>query len=423
MKLSIQSRSNLLLLLNTFLVTILSIILAFSLKYVTELVQLSIFNFAEANRYLFLVLPTTGITLIYFLRKFIFHGKKNKGIKEIYSALNYRKNSLPLFKITSHYINGFLTVIFGGSTGIEVSTVVSTAAIGSNTHHFTGLAKKHKQALVCAAVASGIAVLFNSPLAGGLFAIEVIARKKNLSTFIMTFIAILITGVFINISGQEYLFEGEVLLWKWQAIPYFFIVSVLAAIAGVYFTKTVLFFKDKLGAINNNFLRVNIGALTIGGLILLLPQLYGDSYHSLPYFLENSLHSEEVTNILFIILACIILKPLAASLTLGAGGDGGVFAPSIVTGAFIGLFVAFFANKFLGMELIPLNFALLGAATMLSAAIHAPFTALFLACSIVDGGYILFIPIAICVFLSKFIASYLCSYTIYTFNKSLPIKN
>ena len=124
-----------------------------------------------------------------------------------------------------------------------------------------------------------------------------------------------------------------------------------------------------------------------------------------------------MTNILIIILGCVILKPLAASLTLGAGGDGGVFAPSIVTGAFIGLLVAIFANRYLGMELIPLNFALLGAATLLSATIHAPFTALFLACSIVNGGYILFIPIAICVFLSKFIASYLCNYTVYTFRK------
>lgn len=418
MKLSVHTKSNLLLLSTTILVALLSIILASTLKSITEVVEISIFKYAQSNRYLFLILPSVGITIIYFSRKFIFRGKKNNGIKEIYNAISYRKNSLPLFKIPSHYINGFLTVIFGGSTGIEVSTVVATAAIGSNTHLATRIAKKHRQALICAAVASGIAILFNSPLAGGLFAIEVIARKKARSTWAMTVLAMLITGLYINLAGKEYLFEGEVIFWKWQALPYFLIVSIIAAFTGVYFTNSVIFFKKKLGSIKNNFIRVNLGAITIGGLILLLPQLYGDSYHSLGHFFDGNIHNEELTHILLIILGCIILKPLAASLTLGAGGDGGVFAPSIVTGAFIGLLVAFLSNKYLGMDFIPLNFAMLGAATMLSAAIHAPFTSLFLACSIVSGGYILFIPIAVCVFLSKFIASYLCNYTVYTFKKA-----
>ena len=110
-----------------------------------------------------------------------------------------------------------------------------------------------------------------------------------------------------------------------------------------------------------------------------------------------------------------MLKPLIASVTLGAGGDGGVFAPSIVAGSFLGMLVAVCCNHYFGTDLIVLNFALLGGAAMLSAAIHAPLTALFLTCSIVNGGFILFVPILIGTFIAKYIAKYFCSYTVYSF--------
>jgi Chloride channel protein EriC len=96
----------------------------------------------------------------------------NKGITEIYKTLDQRKDHLPLFKIPSHYFNGFLTVIFGGSTGIEVSTVVATATIGNEVYKKEFSAKMYKRELVCTGVCAGVAILFASPLAGWLFALE-----------------------------------------------------------------------------------------------------------------------------------------------------------------------------------------------------------------------------------------------------------
>src|SRR5690606_4894090 len=94
----------------------------------------------------------------------------------------------------------------------------------------------------------------------------------------------------------------------------------------------------------------------------------------------------------FILFAIVLAKPIVASLTLGAGGDGGVFAPSIVAGAVSGMLLAYTCNHLFGMHLMVLNFVMVGAASMLSAAIFAPLTALFLSCSLVPGGYIIFIP-------------------------------
>ncbi|MGS2763098.1 chloride channel protein [Sinomicrobium sp. M5D2P9] len=416
--LSVKTKSLLLFFWNALLVAVLSVLLAFTLKYLTETAEEFILELATAYTVGLFLFPFAGLILIYYLRKWIFKGKKNKGIKEIYNTLSHRKESLPWYKIPSHYINGFLTVISGGSTGIEVSTVVATAAVGANMQRTGKSAKKHRSALICAGVAAGIATLFSSPLAGGLFALEVIARKRDRFIWIAVGMGSAVAGGVMYLEGQEYLFDAEILFWKWQAMPYFIVVSLLSGICAVYFTKTVLFFKERLGNLENNLMRIGIGALLLGGFLYMFPQLYGDSYHAIPEFLTMSSEMTDMSYTIPVLLLLILFKPLAASLTLGGGGDGGVFAPSIVTGAFIGLFVALVGNQYFGMELVPVNFALIGAATMLSAAIHAPLTALFLACSIVKGGYVLFGPMLVTVYLAKHTAKYLYGYTVYTYQKA-----
>jgi CIC family chloride channel protein len=113
----------------------------------------------------------------------------------------------------------------------------------------------------------------------------------------------------------------------------------------------------------------------------------------------------------------LLLKPVVTSATLAAGGDGGIFAPSLFLGAFLGLFTTLILNTYLGAQVIVVNFVVLGMAAMLSASIHAPFTALFLVCGIVDD-YTLFFPILLICLISKYTAKALCPYTVYTFQKN-----
>ncbi|MGC4059280.1 MAG: chloride channel protein [Chitinophagaceae bacterium] len=402
---------------HALIVGILASLLAISLKEITAQVQESLYESCRKHPSLFVIFPSVGITLIYFTRKYLFKGKENKGIKEIFQTLKKRKNELPLYKIPSHYINGFLTVISGGSTGVEVSTVVSTAAIGANTYKTERAVNAYKTELVCAGVAAGVATLFCNPIAGMLFAVEAISKKASRTILFSSGIAVLVSWGIIYLSGSKPLFNFSVTGWYRTALPYMILLSILAGFLAVYFTQTVIRIKSRFSAIRNNFLRVNTGAVLVGILIFIFPQLYGDSYHALPELLK---HSESFSvSFLGLLLLLIFLKPLAASLTLGAGGDGGVFAPSLVSGAVLGILVAVVCNHFLHTHLIVLNFALIGAAAMLSAAIHAPMTAVFLACGLTPGGFILFIPILIGTMLSKAIAQKLCSYTVYTYPGAL----
>ena len=406
------------LILASALVSISSLILVFITQQLTEKAEHLIFEtVSETQKLLFILLPTLGITAIYFLRKLVFKGRKNKGITEIYKTLDQRKDHLPLFKIPSHLINGFLTVSTGGSTGIEVSSVVATATVGNSIHtkHFS--ANKYKKELICAGVTAGVALLFGSPLAGLLFALEVIARKTSKTLFISCGTSALLSLVFILYFNYEPLLPFKITTWNEYAIPLFLVLSLLCGLLSVYFTLLVTRMKKLFGNINNNFLRVNLGAISVGIFILLFPVLYGDSYHGLKEIL-NPTHVITLYSLAFLML----LKPLAAALTLGAGGDGGVFAPSIVAGAFLGVLFAHICNAQFGLTLIPLNFALVGAAATLSASIYAPLTALILVCNLVPNGYQLFIPLLLGSFTAKYFAKRILPYNVYTYDFYLAEK-
>lgn len=398
-----------------------SALLAFTLKHLTEHIENFLLSYvSEKYSLLFIILPTIGITTIFFLRKFLFQNRKNKGIAEIYKTLDQRKDHLPLFKIPSHFINGFLTVIFGGSTGVEVSTVVATATIGNYAYEKEFSARMYKRELICAGVVAGVAILFTSPLAGFLFALEVIARKVRKTLLIACTVSALVSWGFITQFDSETILTSTVKEWTFAALPYFIVLSLLGGALSVYFTLLVTRMKKIFGNISNNFIRVNLGAIAVGTMIFFFPSLYGDSYQGLRDVLQQPLAAPSLSLVLLIVLA--VLKPLAASLTLGAGGDGGVFAPSIVAGAFLGLMVAFVGNHYFGMMLIPINFALIGAAATLSASLYAPFTSVVLICNLLPTGYALFIPILFCCLLSYGMSKLLLPYNVYTYDFYLTKK-
>ena len=392
----------------------LATLLAYSLKTITGRVESIIFHNAESRHLLLLILPMCGLIAIFFIRKLFFKNKPNKGIAEIYEVMGNRRTVFPIQRIASHCINGFLTVIFGGSTGVEVSTVVATAALGEKTGLKTNGANKYKSLFICAGIAAGIATLFGSYFAGFLFVTEVIVKKLNKNVAIACFCSLLVSMVLnIWVIDNRSPFDFSVYHWKWSALPFMMILSVLTAIAAAYFTKVVIFLKYKWGHIANNWVRIGVGSMIVGLALYIIPSLYGDSYDAINPILKN-LHTAS-GNGLLLLSSVIILKPLIASMTLGAGGDGGVFAPSLITGAFLGMLVAVVCNQYLHTDFYVSNFALMGAAMMLSAAIHAPLTALFLACSLVPNGAYLFAPLLLGSYLSKFVAAKILPYTVYSY--------
>lgn len=395
----------------------LSAFLAISLKRGTEHYEELLFNQASKNNLLLFIFPLIGLTIIAVLRYYLFNKKTNKGIKEIFETTEKRKNSLPIYKIPSHFINGLFTVIFGGSTGIEVSTVVASATIGSITQQKENVLNRHKVELICAGVAAGITALFFSPFAGFLFAYEVISKKISKVFVILTTIAVSISVFICLLLDERPLFHVSVKEWHWKAFPYFILLGIIAGMNAVYLTKTVLFIKEKFTTFKSSSIKIIISALFISIGLFILPQLYGDGYHAIKESLANSNNLVLTFPIFITILSIIIFKPILTSLTLAGGGDGGVFAPSIFIGGFIGLLLAVVLNTFFNTNVIPLNFMIIGMGAMLSACIHAPFTAIFITCGLIND-YSLLLPILVTCLVAKYVSKKIYPFTVYSFSKN-----
>ena len=189
------------------LIGFLTSLLSISLKRITENYETILLLKANLYPIYYFIFPFLGLSVIYFLRKYLFKNQKNKGIQEIFESINSSSKRLPLFKIPSHFINGLLTVIFGGSTGIEVSTVVASATIGSIAQQKSGFLNQYKTEFICAGVAAGITSLFCSPVAGILFAFEVISRKCNRAFFLTSLISVGISCGLIYLLNEPTLFS------------------------------------------------------------------------------------------------------------------------------------------------------------------------------------------------------------------------
>jgi len=209
----------------------------------------------------------------------------------------------------------------------------------------------------------------------------------------------------------------EIKGWHTNALPYFIILGILTGVNSVFLTKNVLFFKAVFLTVEKKYNKILLATIILGSAIFLFPKLYGDGYHGIKELISNP--NENFTVAFFIsIFGIILLKPIVTAVTLGAGGDGGVFAPSLVIGAFLGFFVATFLNTFFDANVIPVNFIIIGMAALLSASIHAPFTALFLVCSLVNN-YALFFPLVLVCLISKYTAKLIYPYTVYSYALTL----
>ena len=402
----------------SILIGFLSAFLGISLKKITEYYEEIFFHEVSVNPIFYIIFPVFGLSVIYFLRQYLFKKKENKGIKEVFESTKSISKNLPSYKIPSHFINGLLTVIFGGSTGIEVSTVVATATIGSVAQQKENVFRQYKTELICAGVAAGVTALFSSPIAGILFTLEVISRKVTRAFIISNVIAVLIAFGLLTILKEEPLFAVSITTWHLKAIPYFILLGILAGMNSVYLTRCVLFFKSQFGKIDTHYYKIILGSTVLSISLFVFPQLYGEGYHAIKGIFGSSTEIPLTITLALTFIGILILKPIVTSITLASGGDGGVFAPSLFIGAFLGLLLASILNSFFHVNVIPVNFMIIGMAAVLSASIHAPFTAIFLVCGLTND-YTLFLPILVVCLISKYTAKMIYPYTVYSYSPSL----
>jgi CIC family chloride channel protein len=302
--------------------------------------------------------------------------------------------------------------------------VSSGAAIGSNLGRFFGLNYRETTLLLACGAGAGISGAFNSPVAGMIFAIEVILPEFTIPAVIPLLIASAISSVVSQLIVSKPLFILVTSGWTVEAFWYYIALGILGGIYSIYFSRLNSAIHRAFAKIKNQYNKVWIGGIILGVMIALMPALYGEGYITIQKLLDGNYQSL-LANSLFpkyqtiawmlILFAALSLvgKSFACAITMSAGGNGGMFGPTVVVGGLFGFVFAFGLNKTGMVHLDVTNFIVAGMATSISGMMHAPLTGVFLAAEI-TGGYSLMVPLMIVSAISYFINKASLKYSIYT---------
>jgi CIC family chloride channel protein len=351
-------------------------------------------------------LPIIGILLTVIVIKKVLNGHIDKGTSQIMYAVAKTRSIIPSKQMYAQIITSSLTVGMGGSAGLESPITVTGAAFGSNYALNYRLSYKDRTLLLACGVAAGIAAAFNAPIAGVLFAIEVVLAEISITAFTPLIISAA-TGAIISsiVLKEDILFSfKQIYEFENRNLPYYILLGILSGFVSVHyarnFRKVEAFFAKRK---TNSFRRALLGSGMLALLIFVFPTLFGEGYESIKLLADNQpnklvensifeLFSDKKWVLLVFISFTMLIKVFATGITLGAGGNGGNFAPSLFVGSYLGFTVAYFFNT-IGLSKLPIgNFTLVGMSGILSGLFHAPLTAIFLIAEI-TGGYGLMIPL------------------------------
>ncbi len=411
------------------LVGLISGIAAVTLKETVHFIQEILLHLLDLSSFswLYIVYPFFGILITVFVANVILKDKLGHGITDILYSISKKSGIIRQVKMYSRMITSAITVGFGGSVGLEAPIVVTGSAIGSNIGRFSRLTYQNRTLLIGCGSAGAISAIFNSPIAGVIFAIEVILTEVTISAFIPILISS-VSGAIISLTllGDDVLFSFR-LQDQFQAAdtPFYILLGVLGGLASLYFTRVNYWVDSRFRNIDNRVNRALLGGILIGGVIFIFPPIYGEGYDSIKAMISgnpeglfrNSILLNFQDNHWFLmafLFGVILVKPFASSITIAAGGSGGVFAPSLFLGGFVGFLFATVLNlPFFGLEVSTSNFTLVGMCSVMSGVLHAPLTAIFLIAEI-TGGYELFVPLMLVSAISYSTISYFEKYSIYT---------
>jgi len=338
---------------------------------------------AAYREYWFVIFfPAIGALLSIFFMTTIFREKTIHAVPVVIYSVSRKGGLLRLRSSISHLLGCLCTIAFGGSAGPEAPVVVSGSSIGSNIARMFGLNERQRVAMVGCGIAAAISAIFNAPLAGIIFSIEVVlgewAAVNLLPIAVSSVVATQISRI---LYGNQIPFEHRV--FEIDTL------DMVASIGLAILVSVVAFGLVRVMVRVNLFLRGAIGGMIVGGIGWFFPDVLGEGYNTIRAILENQFSST-----IYFMLALITLKIVATAFTLGTGSAGGVFAPSLVLGCFTGyLYWQFLTALWPEAGWVSGGcFALLGMAGMISGVLHAPLTGIFLIVEI-TGGYEVILPL------------------------------
>lgn len=398
---------------------------------------------------LYFAYPFLGILATTLLIKLLVKEDIVHGISRILYSMSRKSSRLRPHNMYTSMIGATLTVGAGGSVGLESPIVLTGSAIGSNLGSWFRLNYKTTTLLVGCGAAGAIAGIFKAPVAGVLFAIEVLMLDLTVASLVPLLISAVAGATVSNLfMGKAVVFSVAVIdPMVVSNLPYYVILGIVAGLVSVYFCKGTMLIEGwmtRLGGLRlarvpgtwrfrpealpagkqNIVLRVLVGGFIVGLLILLFPPLYGEGYEALRTVLSGN--SAELANGSFFFgmkdnlwfllgFLCMVLaaKVVAMAVTTGSGGVGGTFAPTLFMGGITGFVVANALNLMSFTGVSDKNFVLAGMAGVMAGVMHAPLTAIFLIAEI-TGGYSLFVPLILTSAVAYLTSRYFVPHSIYT---------
>ena len=361
----------------------------------------------EVHNYIYFALPLLGILLTALFVKYINRRPVRHGIPNVLHSISKQKGRMNNHNLFSSVITSSLTVGFGGSVGLEGPTVATGAAWGSWLSRYFRLNYKNTILMLACASAGAMAAIFKAPIAAIVFAVEVIMIDLTVFSLVPLLLSSA-TAVVIS-----YLFLGQDVLYPFEVketfiigdLPYYIALGIFAGFVSIYYYKIYVYFSDLFDKITNRYSKLLFGGIALGAIIFLFPSLYGEGYEAinsgleghLDYLFNGSLFynlKDEMWAALVLLCGVILLKIIATSLTFGAGGVGGIFAPTLFMGVNTGLVFSIIINTLNIRQINTSNFALIGMAGLMAGVLHAPLTGIFLIADI-SGGYKLFVPLMV----------------------------
>lgn len=382
---------------------------------------------------LYLIFPAIGLVIVVYLTNRFFNGAFERGIGMVLKSIAQKSSFIPFSHTYLHVITSAITVGVGGSVGLESPIVATGSAIGSNIARINVLSYRDRSLMIACGAAAGIAAVFNAPIAGVIFAIEVLMIETGVSYFIPLIIAAVIGALCSKIILDESTLFNFVLTqnFNYKNVPFYILLGIISGFTALYYAKS---FKGSEKRIHswkiNGYLKALIGGFMLLLLCYTLPPLFGEGYESIKQVATGEIaqtthksyifeYAGETWTLLIYAISVVLLKPIAAGITIGSGGNGGNFAPSLFAGSFLGFAFSRIVNITGFVQIPEGNFSLAAMAGVLSGVMYCPLTAIFLIAEITNG-YELFIPLMIVSSISYLIVKHFEPYSMET--KQLALK-
>ena len=379
---------------------------------------------ASTSWYWVVLPPALGGLIVGPLIYFLAREAKGHGVPEVMDACKNLGGRIRPRVAVVKILSSAVCIGSGGSVGREGPIVQIGSAVGSSVGQLFGIYGERLKTLVACGAAAGIAATFNAPIAGVLFSIEIILGRGSAKIFTPLVVAAVIATVVTRHhlgNSPAFIVPAYDMVSVWE-IPLYVLLGALAAVVGVAFTRGLYALEDIWDKVPvPAYVKPVFGGAIIGIMAIWLPQIMGVGYEHI----ENVLHWESgnlpvsMTGVTGILMLLVVSKIFATGTSIGSGGSGGIFAPSLFIGACLGGAFGALANAILPSDVVasPSAYALVCMGALVGATTHAPLTAILIVFELTDQHSII-LPLMLSCIIATFVSTRLNRESIYTLKLS-----